>query len=117
MKKILLIIATMLFYNLSFSQTQDLKIKKIISPQYGKIPSGKTTISMSDSLIVVKSKDKTVEFKISKIEDTEYSKTYISNHTSQNDVRFTFVKKENYLRFENKDNFTGRIGELIYYFE
>lgn len=115
MKKIILLIA-LVFYSLSYSQVKEYKVSKLISPQFGRIPSGDTVLYINDTLITVKAKNKTVNYKVEVLSDDDFSKSYLSKYNSQNEIRFTYYKSDNYLKFENKDNFSGKIGELLYYF-
>lgn len=117
MKKIIFTIAFILITVYSFSQVSEFQVKKIMSPQFGKIPAGKTKISISDKIIIVTDGKKHVEYNVDSIDETDFAKTYLCKYGSQTDIRFTFVKKDNYLKFENKDNFTGKVGELLYYFD
>jgi hypothetical protein len=113
MKKIILLF---LFFFSSFSYSQNYEVKKILSPEFGRIPSGKSTISVKDNLIIVTTNKKSVEFNVKLIDDTEFSKVYLCNDRSQNEIRFTFFKTPNYMKYENKDLFTNKVGELQYYF-
>ena len=116
MKKLSLIIALLFALSYSFGQEKQYEVKKVLSPQYGKVPAGKTKITISDKVIVIDANKKVVEYEIISIEETDFTKTYFSKMGTQNDIRFTYYKNENYLKFENKDNFSGKVGELQYYF-
>lgn len=96
--------------------SQEYKIKKAFSPQFGKIPTGKTNIIVSDSIITVKVNSKTVEYKIVEKEEVLGNTIYISKMGSQNDVRFTVFMNEKFIRFENKDSFSGKVSEINYFF-
>lgn len=117
MKKIIIAIAFILSTAYSFAQVSEYQVKKIMSPQFGKIPAGNTKISISDKIIIVTGGKKSVEYNVDSIDETDFAKTYLCKYGSQNDIRFTYIKKENYLKFENKDNFSGKVGELLYYFD
>jgi len=71
----------------------------------------------SDKVITVDAGKKAVEYVVENIEDSEYTTTYMCKYGNQSDIRFTYYKNENYLKFENRDNFTGKVGELQYYFK
>lgn len=116
MKKITLLFLIMLS-SLAYCQETEYNVKKILSPQYGKIPSGSTKIFLSDKLIKIKNKAQEVEYIVDTIEDSDFSKTYLSKKGAQNEIRFTYYKNEKYIKFENKDNFSGKVGELQYYLE
>lgn len=116
MKKILIVIALIFSISYSFAQDKEYEVKKIMSPQFGKVPAGKTKISISDKIIVVNGGKKSVEYNVDSVEETDLTKTYLCKKGSQNDIRFTYFKIDNYLKFENKDNFSGKVGELLYYF-
>jgi len=116
MKKLIITIALILSVTYSFAQVNEYQVKKILSPQFGKIPVGNTKISISDKIIIVNGGKKAVEYNVDSIDETDFTKTYLCKYGSQNDIRFTYFKKDNYLKFENKDNFSGKIGELLYYF-
>ena len=113
MKKVLVFLLVLFSVNI---YSQEYKIKKAFSPQFGKIPTGKTNIIVSDSIITVKVNSKTVEYKIVGKEEVLGNTIYISKMGSQNDVRFTFFVNEKVIRFENKDNFSGKVGEINYFF-
>lgn len=117
MKKIIIAIVLILTTTYSFAQANEYHVKKIISPQFGKIPAGNTKISISDKIIIVTGGKKSVEYNIDSIDETDFAKTYLCKYGSQNDIRFTYFKNDHYLKFENKDNFTGKVGELLYYFK
>lgn len=116
MKKLLVLFVSVLSLSFSYGQEKQYEVKKILSPQYGKVPAGKTKITISDKVIVIDANKKVVEYEIISIEETDFTKTYFSKMGTQNDIRFTYYKNENYLKFENKDNFSGKVGELQYYF-
>lgn len=117
MKKLSLIIALLFAFTYSFGQEKQYEVKKILSPQYGKIPAGKTKITISDEKIIYNAGKKPFEFIVEQIEETDFTKTYFSKMGTQNDIRFTYYKNDNYLKYENKDNFTGKVEELLYYFK
>lgn len=116
MKKISLIIVLLFALTYSFGQEKQYEVKKVLSPQYGKVPAGKTKITISDKVIVIDAGKKAVEYEILSIEENDFTKTYLSKMGTQNDIRFTYYKNDNYLKFENRDNFSGKVGELLYYF-
>jgi hypothetical protein len=116
MKKLFLVIALIFSTTYSFAQVTEYQVKKMMSPQFGKIPAGNTKISISDKIIIITGGKKTVEYNVDSIDETDFSKTYLCKYGSQNDIRFTYFKNDNYLKFENRDNFSGKIGELLYYF-
>ena len=117
MKKLLVLFVTLLSITFSYGQEKQYEVKKILSPQFGKVPSGNTKITISDKMIIVDAGKKTVEYVVETIEDTDYTKTYLSKNGNQSDIRFTYYKNENYLKFENRDSFTGKVGEMQYYFK
>ena len=113
MKKVLVFLLVLFSVTI---YSQEYKIKKAYSPQFGKIPTGKTNIIVSDSIITVKVNSKTVEYKIVEKEEVLGNTIYISKMGSQNDVRFTVFMKEKFIRFENKDSFSGKVSEINYFF-
>jgi len=117
MKKLLVLFIALLGISFSYGQEKQYEVKKILSPQFGKVPAGKTKITISDKVIVVDGGKKAVEYVVESIEDSDYAKTYLCKNGSQSDIRFTYYKSENYLKFENRDNFSGKVGELQYYFK
>ena len=117
MKKLLVLFISLLSISFTNAQEKQYEVKKILSPQYGKVPAGKTKITISDKVIVVDGGKKAVEYLVENIEETDYTTIYICKYGNQSDIRFTYYKNENYLRFENRDNFTGKVGELQYYFK
>jgi hypothetical protein len=117
MKNLIIAIAFILGSTYSFAQVSEHQVKKILSPQFGRIPAGNTKISISDKIITVSGGKKSVEYNVDSIDENDFAKTYLCKYGSQNVIRFTFIKKDNYLRFENKDNFSGKVGELLYYFD
>lgn len=112
MKKILFLII-ILFSCISFSQ--EFKIKKIVSPEFGKLPAGKTTITLFNEKVILQTKKKTVEFLIIEVEEIENQKIY-TGKKGKNDIRFTLFLNEEFIRFENKDNFSGKVNELNYFY-
>lgn len=117
MKKLIIVAILALSWTYSFSQNNEYQVKKILSTQFGKIPAGNTKILISDKIIIVTGGKKSIEYAVYSIDETDFSKSYLCKYGNQNDIRFTYFKNDNYLKFENKDNFSGKIGELIYYFK
>lgn len=116
MKKLLLFLS-LLILSFSYGQEKQYEVIKILSPQFGKVPAGNTKITISDKLITVYAGKKTVEYVVENIEETDFTTIYMCKYGNQSDIRFTYYKNENYLKFENRDNFTGKVGELQYYFK
>lgn len=117
MKKLLVLFVSLLSLSFSYGQEKQYEVKKILSPQFGKVPAGNTKITISDKVITVDAGKKAVEYVVENIEDSEYTTIYMCKYGNQSDIRFTYYKNENYLKFENRDNFTGKVGELQYYFK
>lgn len=117
MKKLLVLFISILSITFSYGQEKQYEVKKILSPQFGKVPAGKTKITISDKVIVVDGGKKAVEYLVENTEETDFTTIYMCKYGNQSDIRFTYYKNENYLKFENRDNFTGKVGELQYYFK
>lgn len=117
MKKVLVLFIALLGLSFAYSQEKQYEVKKILSPQFGKVPAGNTKVTISDKVIVVDGGKKAVEYLVENIEETDFTTIYMCKYGNQSDIRFTYYKNENYLKFENRDNFTGKVGELQYYFK
>lgn len=112
MKKAFLLIV-LFFSCIAFSQ--EFKIKKAVSPQFGKIPVGKTIIDLSNSKVILSAGKKTQEFEIDQYEEIENQKIY-TGKKGKNDIRFTLFINEGFIRFENKEDFSGKVNEINYFF-
>lgn len=117
MKKLLVLFVSLFCLSFSYGQEKHYEVKKILSPQFGKVPAGNTKITISDKVIVVDAGKKAVEYHVENIEETDFTTIYMCKYGNLSDIRFTYYKNENYLKFENRDNFTGKVGELQYYFK
>ena len=98
MKKLLVLFVSLLSLYFSYGQEKQYEVKKILSPQFGKVPAGNTKITISDKVITVDAGKKAVEYVVENIEDSEYTTTYMCKYGNQSDIRFTYYKNENYLQ-------------------
>ena len=112
MKKAILIICILFSITI---YSQEFKIKKIVSPEFGNVPSGKTFITLTDSIITIKTKKVEKQITVNYFEEIDDQKIYTGNY-GKNIIRYTLFKNRNYIKFENKEDLSGKVNELYYYF-